>query len=162
MPARLILLTLLWLTACTPPATQPSNSPQATTQVAEDRPAESTPAPLIAAPDPLEKKMTGIAAADLSTRLSLEPELVRVLSAESITWPNAALGCPLPGEVYAEGTVPGFRIRLEAENKEYFYHTDRTGQIILCAEENPDGPDVPSLPIKPGDIQDGKPWVPVD
>jgi hypothetical protein len=110
----------------------------------------------------LQKKLTQIVRKDLAAQLGTDVEGISVISTEAIIWPNAALGCPLPGKVYAEGTVPGFRIQLEAKNKEYSYHTDRTGQFIQCAKPDPDLQDLPSIPITPGEIDDGKPWKPVN
>src|SRR3954453_14732157 len=39
---------------------------------------------------------------------------VKVISAESVNWPNGALGCPKPGRMYTQAIVPGYRIQLEA------------------------------------------------
>jgi hypothetical protein len=123
---------------------------------------ESTAVPSPVMEDALQKKSTQIVIKDLASRLSIDTEAISVLSTEAIVWPNAALGCPLPGKDYAQGKVSGFRIRLAAQNKEYSYHTDRTGQFVLCPKENPEIQERPSIPITPGEIDDGQPWVPVN
>lgn len=168
MFTRLLILSLLVAAAaCAPTPVQTATPPQA---VVEEPIVESTEAAsqeLTATPPPvaaggLEKKLTQIVRKDLATRLKLDVETIKLVSVEPIEWPNAALGCPSPGKVYAQGTVPGFRIRLEAENNEYSYHLDRTGQFLLCPENNVDLPENPSIPVEPGEIDDGQPWVPVD
>jgi hypothetical protein len=161
MFTRIILIVMLLAAACTPnliPESAPAQGPKVTEEISSDPTATSSPI----VESGLEKKFIGIVMADLATRLSMEAQAISVISAEAITWPNAALGCPLPGKVYAQGTVPGFRIRLKAENKEYSYHTDRTGQFVLCLEEGPDVENLPSIPVPPGEIDDGKPWIPAD
>ncbi|MGE5251485.1 MAG: hypothetical protein ACM3QS_14885 [Bacteroidota bacterium] len=114
-------------------------------------------APMLVTPGPETEKILSVAIADLSSRLSIDPQEVRVLSMESVLWPDAGLGCPPPGQVYAHDVVPGYRIRLAADGQEYLYHTDQISRAILCRED-----EAPSFPVTPGDIDDGKPWVPVD
>lgn len=103
------------------------------------------------------EKLVSIALADLSSRLSIDPQEVHVVSTEPQLWTDAALGCPSPREVYAQQTLPGYRLILEVNGQIYIYHTDTTGTVILCQED-----DLPSFPVTPGVIDDGEPWVPVD
>lgn len=91
-------------------------------------------------PPPVEK-FVDLSKKDLTGRFQISTEEIVLVKSENIVWPNAALGCPAPGKVYAQGKVPGFQIWLEAGGQEYIYHTDFTGQIILCPELNPDNPD---------------------
>jgi len=124
---------------------------------------EVTPVPSSSASEEgLQKKITRIVTKDLAAQLGVSADEIHVISVEAILWPNAALGCPRPGKVYAQGAVSGFRIRLEAENKEYSYHTDRTGQFVSCPKEDPELQERPSIPVTPGEIDDGEPWVPVN
>ncbi len=163
MFTRLIVITLLLATACTPGPMQSSPQPQDllvdATNPPENKEATATPSPEV--DGELQKKLTQIVVDDLAARLKKDTGAISVLSAEALVWPDAALGCPLPGKVYAQGTVPGFRVRLEAGDKEYSYHTDRTGQFILCAPD-PTLQSDPSFPVPPGEIDDGKPWMPVN
>jgi hypothetical protein len=111
-----------------PTATTPSNpfdNPlQLNTPESEDMPSN---------PPPVEK-FIALSKTDLAVRLQVEADKIAIVKAEAIDWPDAALGCPSPGKVYAQGQVPGFRIRLAVDGKEYDYHTDFTGQVILCPE----------------------------
>jgi hypothetical protein len=142
MFTRLALFVLLLLTACSPGSSQLSDSPQITSSATAIQNGSYDPSPSStpAIPDLLEKKMTELAVTDLSSRLSLDSNLVSVLSTEGTVWPDAALGCPETDKVYAQAKVPGYRISLEADGQEYVYHTDRAGQIILCPEIKPDEP----------------------
>jgi hypothetical protein len=160
---RIIFVIMIFVvTACTPALVEAPASPQ----VIPERPTKdsstitATPSPIV--DEGLQKKFIQIVSNDLATRLSLDVQSISVVSAEAITWPNAALGCPLSGKVYAQGTVPGFRIRLKAEDKEYSYHTDQTGQFVLCTTMDPDLEGFPELPAPTGEIDDGQPWLPVD
>lgn len=152
---RIFILTMLLATACTPSAIQKSAPPQdslestkevtathrATVSDTLTIPVDPTATPFSDKEAGLQKKFTQLAVKDLATRLSVDPKTIKVAAVESIAWPNAALGCPLVEKVYPQGKVAGFRIRLEAGGKDYDYHTDRVGQIILC----PAQPDEPGL-----------------
>jgi len=158
----LTFILLVAMAACAPAPIQHATPTPDIVENTEEAPSNITSTPSPVPEGGLQKKFTAIVRQDLATRLSMDVEAISVISLESIEWPNGALGCPAPGKVYTQGTVPGFRIRLEAEDQEYSYHTDRRGQFLLCPEENVDVPDFPSIPVEPGEIDDGQPWVPVD
>jgi hypothetical protein len=143
MLTRLLVIFMFVVTACAPTlvddAVTPQDKPERPTKDSFE--ITATPSPAVDAG--LQKKFIQIVSNDLATRLSLDGQSISVVSAEAVTWPNAALGCPLSGKVYAQGTVPGFRIRLKAEDQEYAYHTDQTGQFVLCATPDPDLEDFP-------------------
>jgi hypothetical protein len=104
-----------------------------------------------AVPVPAEAAQAVQAAqADLAQRLGVEKGAIKVLSVEPVEWPDASLGCPQPGMVYAQVITPGFRVLLEAEGKTYAYHTDGGQNAVLCEKESTmDVPKAPS-PIEPG------------
>lgn len=83
---------------------------------------------------------------DLAQRLSISLSQIDLVEATEVVWPNASLGCPQPGMAYAEVLTPGYLILLNADNKEYQYHTSRSTEVIYC--ENP----TPPIPGTPGDI----------
>jgi hypothetical protein len=83
---------------------------------------------------PPVQKFVDLAKKDLLSRVSMDAASVNVAKTEEVLWPNAALGCPEPGKFYAQGRVPGFRIWLEAGGVQYDYHTDWTGQVLLCTD----------------------------
>ena len=69
---------------------------------------------------------------ELARRLNVRPEsIVLVGPVESVTWPDASLGCPEPGMMYAQVLTPGYRFKLESGGKPYDYHTGK-GVVKLC------------------------------
>ena len=94
---------------------------------------------------------------DLAQRLSISENQIILVKAIDVIWPDSSLGCPQPGIGYAQVLTEGFLIYLETDNEFYRYHTDYDEQIILC-----ESPEYPLIPVTPGDIQDGIPWVPVN
>lgn len=105
-------------------------------------------------------KFIQIAKRDLADRLKIDIGQISSLEAVEFTWPDAALGCPSPGMVYAQGRVPGYRVRLSANEVEYEYHMDQTGQFVLCRDFNLDE-SIPQDPITPGQTQSVNPGVPI-
>ncbi len=90
-------------------------------------------------PPPVEK-LVSLAKKDLAGHLKITVAEISLVSATEMTWPNAALGCPSPGKVYAQGEVPGYQIRLETGGVEYVYNTDLAGQVVLCPQYDPGNP----------------------
>jgi len=90
------------------------------------------------------------AQADLAEQLGVEAAEIQVVSVEAVEWPDASLGCPQPGMMYAQVITPGFLVVLEAEGARYEYHTDQGGSVVLCEKEaKVDMPTTPSA-VEPG------------
>lgn len=87
----------------------------------------------------LVEKFVSLSKKDLANRLHIKEDDIVLQKTAEMVWPNAALGCPAPGKVYAKGRVPGFQIWLETGGLKYIYNTDQAGTIILCMLEKPDG-----------------------
>ena len=69
---------------------------------------------------------------DLARRALVKPETITIVSATEQQWPDGAMGCPKPGEMYTQMIVPGYRVVLEAAGERYAYHSDRRGKFIVC------------------------------
>lgn len=93
---------------------------------------EEIPAPGI--PDP-EAYMTEQARLVLADRLGVDVETISVASVEEREWSDAALGCPEPGQMYAQVMTPGFEITLAVDGDTYTYHSDRSSVLILCGAD---------------------------
>jgi hypothetical protein len=108
---------------------------------------------------PSSDKFIQLAKKNLAGRLNVDINMISLIEAVEMTWPNAALGCPSPGKVYATVQVPGYRLRLLANEVEYAYNTDLTGQVIFCPDQNDEagGP----FNITPGSTPDPNIGVPV-
>lgn len=64
--------------------------------------------------------------ADLAQRLKLPVKEITVIEAQATTWPDAALGMPENGKMYAQVLTPGWKIVLEARRTRYLYTAGRT------------------------------------
>jgi len=87
---------------------------------------------------------------DLTRRTGLSHQAIRLVSVESVQWPDASLGCPQPDRMYAQVITPGFRVVLRAAGEVYTYHADRGERLILCEEGSKPGATPPPSPIAPG------------
>lgn len=75
-----------------------------------------------------------VAIADLAGRLRVSADEIKVVKVEEVTWPDASLGNPQPGMVYAQVLVPGYKVILEARGTQHEYHTDRTNRAVYVGE----------------------------
>jgi hypothetical protein len=78
------------------------------------------------------------AIADAATRVGADPAAVTVVTAEAVTWPDGALGCPEPGHMYTQMVTPGYHVVVDAGGTRLDYRAGRQGTVSLCA--NPRGP----------------------
>ncbi|HEY3313528.1 MAG TPA: hypothetical protein VGK00_17955 [Anaerolineales bacterium] len=76
---------------------------------------------------------------DLAMRLSVRLDQITLVEASQVTWPDASLGCPRPGMMYAQVLIPGFRIVLKVGDQLYEYHSGRGGELTTCKEPIPSG-----------------------
>jgi hypothetical protein len=171
MLTRLILLTVIWLAACTPiPAQRLDSQSVATTKPDSSSPMETTipeVQPTVAETiDVVSRTIVEKARADLMKRLNLAAEQIRLAEVRPMNWPDSSLGCPQPDMAYSQVLTPGYWILLEADGRQYHYHADEADQLIFCPQDSsdrgPDGEPLPVLPVNPNEIDDGEPWVPVN
>ena len=85
------------------------------------------------------------ASQDLAQRLSLTLNDIHVTSVAPVIWPDASLGCPQPGMMYAQMQTPGFLIKLNANDKEYEYHTDKGENMVDCENGVPAASGAPGV-----------------
>jgi hypothetical protein len=64
--------------------------------------------------------------------LSVSVAEVDVQLVEARQWPDASLGCPRPGLMYAQVITPGFVVVVRGADKHLEYHTDTRGRVVLC------------------------------
>jgi len=101
-------------------------------------------------PNPID-----LAKNNLAQRLGVSAEQIELVNATRMTWPDVSLGCPKRGVLYIQVLTDGYLILFEVNGTSYEYHTDSGEHIILC-----ENPEFPILPVKPGEIDDGEPWMP--
>src|SRR5262245_60436081 len=92
------------------------------------------------------KELIAKARASLAQQVSASAaDSARIVSAEEVTWPNGAIGCPQPGRMYTQALVPGYRVVFEVGGQTYAYHASRTGEFRYCKQ--------PSASAGPGSPQ---------
>lgn len=70
---------------------------------------------------------------DLARRALVKQDAITVVSATEQQWPDGAMGCAQPGQMYTQMIVPGYRVVLQAAGNRYAYHSDRRGNFIVCS-----------------------------
>lgn len=141
-PSTALALALLLLSSCADPSADPSDPSPNVSANPSDRSPEPSPttAPTSAAApstDPVSR-----ARDDLAGRLGVAAELVEVVTAEEVTWPDGSLGCPREGMFYTQATVSGSRIVLQVDGVRYAYHSAAGRAPFLCEDPTP--------PVAPG------------
>ncbi len=113
--------------------------------------------------DPALQPIIDEAIADLAQRLSIDEEDILVMRAESVTWPDASLGCPQPGMKYKQVPEDGALIVLQVMGWEYEYHLGGNRGLFLCEKINKDPANPPMIDITnltPGSPQNSTPPAP--
>jgi len=109
-----------WLIDAVRPAATPAATPVETTE----------PSPV--SDELLNSPPVQAVLADAASRLGTAPDQVTIVTIEPVEWPDTSLGCPQPGEFYAQVITPGYRIIIESEGQRLEYHTDMESNFVLC------------------------------
>jgi len=134
------------------PTLQPTPSPTDTIET-PTLPTPSSEAPCLSGGSIEER-----ARETLADWLGVSSEEIEVIEVEEVEWSDTSLGCPQPGMAYAEVIVPGWRVVMRVGGETYEYHWGG-GHGVVCDEEGL--PVYPLIPVKPDDIRDGEPWMPI-
>lgn len=67
----------------------------------------------------------------LATSLNMSVDQIKLLSTEAVDWPDGCLGVTRMGVMCLQVITPGFRILLEANGKQYEYHTNTDGSVVI-------------------------------
>jgi hypothetical protein len=70
--------------------------------------------------------------ADAARRFRVAENAVVLIRAEQVIWNDGSLGCPQPGQMYAQSLVPGFRVVAKTSEGQFLYHTDSRGLVQVC------------------------------
>lgn len=94
--------------------------------------------------DPGAREILLLAQRRLADELDLSTRHISLVSIVPYLWQDSSLGCPLADQSYQSVLIQGYRIILEAGDREYIYHSD-TVSIFAC----PAGQErLPSAPIE--------------
>jgi hypothetical protein len=88
---------------------------------------------LLASGTPGDKGLdaVGLARETLARDLGLEAGAFVVRKVEAVEWPDTSLGCPEKGMLYAQVTVPGYRVVLEYQGRAHQVHVGG-GRAVRC------------------------------
>ena len=73
--------------------------------------------------------------ADAQRRSRVDPDRIRVVHSEAVTWRDGSLGCPEPGKMYTQALIRGYLIRIQADAAVLEYHASTRGQWLYCPAE---------------------------
>lgn len=121
-----VLLVLLF-TACTPRAEPTQESVLPT----EDTVPDVKPTPTHISVDLTPAQLAALSA--LSDITGLSADKISLVSTEAVTWPDGCLGVQKLGVMCTQAEVAGFKILLEAEGKQYEFHTNQNGSAVVLA-----------------------------
>ncbi|MES2210333.1 MAG: hypothetical protein V4515_09120 [Chloroflexota bacterium] len=109
------------------------------TQTRDPRPSldlRRTPGPAGASDQPdasiLPPGVLAAIVADAAGRTGVDQAQVALVRAQLVTWPDGALGCPVPGMSYTDALVPGAWVIVEADGRELDYRASERGGFVLC------------------------------
>lgn len=111
-------LIVLLITACSPQA-------QPTDLAPIDEPSTHIPVDLT----PAQRA----AVSTLTQNLGLAADQIKLVSTESVDWPDSCLGISMEGISCAQVITPGFQIILEANGKQVEYRTNEDGTVMYPA-----------------------------
>jgi hypothetical protein len=145
----LVILSALLLAACgapsappivpvRPPSVLPTQAPSVLpTQPPSPLPEVKPGGGLVTKPEADVWKNAPAAAltarADLAKQLQIDPDTITLVSVEAVDWPDGCLGIQAPGIMCTMVITPGYRVVLEANGKQYEYHTNETGDVVRLA-----------------------------
>jgi formylglycine-generating enzyme required for sulfatase activity len=131
----LLLVLAIATTACARFAAEPPAAPSTTTP-----PTESPTAPP-AGDQPGD--FIRLATEALARALDTDAGAIALVALERQDFPDAALGCPQPGEAAAAVLTPGYKIVLSINGTAYELHTNLDGTLVRCL---PTGTPVVGMP----------------
>lgn len=71
---------------------------------------------------------------ELAAELGVTPEEIDLVSVEEVDWPDASLGCPQEGMMYAQVITPGYRFLLGLNDETHEFHSSlqADGLLVRC------------------------------
>ncbi|MBK9750672.1 MAG: hypothetical protein IPO91_28455 [Chloroflexi bacterium] len=132
--ASLIPATATDVPTAAPPTTTPAGLP-APADLVPTHTATPASGEALIAQDPVAASLVGIAQREIAQELDLPQQRVQLVEVLAVTWTDSALNCPLPEQTATPMEVGGYRILLEAGEREYVFHTD-FDRVVRCDPAN--------------------------
>ncbi len=138
--ALTMALLSLMLAACS--ASGAGASPSATAPVVSTPMQAATPTlepavldtPTAGSPGTTPTPAENAAIQSLANTLNLPAAQISLVSAEAVIWPNGCMGVQRIGVLCAKNQVSGFIIVLQAGGKQYEFHTNQDGSLVVPAQ----------------------------
>ena len=73
-----------------------------------------------------------LAQAALASELNILPGDVTLVQAAPEEWNDSSLGCPKPDQVYMQVITSGYRLTVQAQGKNYEFHSDLGKRVVRC------------------------------
>lgn len=70
-------------------------------------------------------QLVQLAKEDAVSRFNLSEAEIKVIEVNQVNWGDSSLGCPKIGEFYTQVITPGWKIKFQADNNIFEYHTDK-------------------------------------
>lgn len=67
----------------------------------------------------------------LTSELSVDQEQLETEEARELDWPDASLGAPEPGKIYAQKVTQGYQLKFNRGGVIYEIHTDKEGSQVI-------------------------------
>lgn len=75
-----------------------------------------------------------LARAALAQELNIQPRDVTLVQAVPQEWNDSSLGCPKPDQSYLQVITAGYIVTVQAQGKNYEYHTDLGKRAVRCEQ----------------------------
>jgi hypothetical protein len=86
----------------------------------------------------LDEAIVQQAQARLAQHLNLAPDQVILESGSAQEWPDSALGCPAPDQLYTQAVTSGYQLVFFANNQPQEVHITADGrQAVVCDNTTP-------------------------
>jgi hypothetical protein len=72
-----------------------------------------------------------MASQNLASKLGISVDAITVMTFETVDWPDGCLGVPQKGVMCTQMITPGYKVTLEANQKQYIYHTNQDGTSMI-------------------------------
>ena len=86
-------------------------------------------------PVPSHQKIADAVLNALSADLGVLRDSLNINDVKPVDWPNASLGCPKSGYVYAQVITPGYKLIIEFDGVLYYAHTDLDGSNMVWCDQ---------------------------
>lgn len=132
---RIAIFATFWVVA----GCSSGNGSGTSLRVSSDQPSQIPGTPTGGSPgtNDLPASIVDPIVAEIARVASVSVDAVAVETAESVTYPDGSLGCPLPGMSYTQVQVDGYRIIAIAAGTTYDYRGSGPGNFRRC--ETPAG-----------------------